>query len=354
MHRSRMAQAGTGDAMPMGTLLNNQPRFSWSESRHQRFLECPRRYYWSVYGKYNGWHPEAAPEARLAWRLAQLVPGWAIALGTTVHVRATECVAACTAGKPLPSFGTLRRAAAADLNRLYQNSRRRLDRFRAAPDRWPVLADAFYGEPWDAEEVARISARLDATLDRLLAQDWLWEAIRGAAPGDTILVDRFYNFVLQPDAITVYAAPDLLLRRRPGAPMEIWDFKIGQADGAIDQLLTYALAARDGLGIAPVDGGFLAGIVSLARQSESAPDASGDGRPSAQRFAVSAEDIDGAAARILRSAAAMTAPIRDRGQTAAPLDPSAYPQTPHRTRCARCQFRGLCEPESYPVEGVPS
>jgi hypothetical protein len=295
----------------------------------------------------------APPETRLAWMLSKLVPNWSVALGTTVHMRAMECVTACLAGRALPSFRTLRRASASDLNRLFAVSWRHLERFRESPDRSPALADAYYGAPADPEAVARTSARLDAMLDRLLGQQWLWDAIRAAAPGDTVLVDRFYSFVLPSSHLTVFAAPDLVLRRRHGAPMEIWDFKTGHPDGAVDQLLTYALAARDGLGVGPVDGGYLAGIVALA-----APDVAVAGScetpvEEGVPFLVIEQDVDAAAGRVRESAAEMRAVLRDPERNA-PMEIGAFPRTKHRWRCPHCQFRGLCEPDVYPtVDALP-
>lgn len=87
------------------------PAFSWSESKHRRFTECRRKHYWAVYAQYNGWRAPTDSFSRLAWALGKLVPSWGAALGTSLHARAAECVAACRSRAAMPTFADLRRAA---------------------------------------------------------------------------------------------------------------------------------------------------------------------------------------------------------------------------------------------------
>lgn len=59
-------------------------QFSWSFSRHKTFQECPRLYYYTYYGYWNGWDRDAPEKARLLYRLKKMqnIPMW---LGDLTH-----------------------------------------------------------------------------------------------------------------------------------------------------------------------------------------------------------------------------------------------------------------------------
>lgn len=65
----------------MGDLKNE---FSWSWSRHTRFDECKRSYFWNHYGSWGGWDRESEREVRLAYLLKQIT-GLAAWGGSIVH-----------------------------------------------------------------------------------------------------------------------------------------------------------------------------------------------------------------------------------------------------------------------------
>lgn len=46
--------------------------FGWSRSRENTFDECPRRYYYSYYGSWGGWEPDADPAVRRLWLFKQI------------------------------------------------------------------------------------------------------------------------------------------------------------------------------------------------------------------------------------------------------------------------------------------
>jgi hypothetical protein len=46
--------------------------FGWSRSRESTFDECPRRYYYTYYGSWGGWEPEADARRRSLWLLKQV------------------------------------------------------------------------------------------------------------------------------------------------------------------------------------------------------------------------------------------------------------------------------------------
>jgi PD-(D/E)XK nuclease superfamily len=318
------------------------PAFSWSESKARRWAECRRAHYWAVYHQHNGWLDDAEASRREAWRLGKLIRGWPAALGISLHARAAECIAACRSHVSMPPAQELRRRSARELNAVYTASRRRLVEFTRAPKRWPVLDAAYYGEAFDGDDLESAVARLDSALDRL-SDCALWPAIRSADPSDVIVVDPFHSFVLPGSnsggapPTTVYAAPDLVLRRTATAPAELWDFKSGASGGgAVDQLLVYALAARLSLRLPPVDGGYVGGVIHLGAPSGAPDDA----------FAISLDDLEAATQRVAKSVETMRTPLIDAtANVPGPIE--AFPRTDRRFRCPRCPYRGLCEPEEY-------
>lgn len=63
----------------------NFPKFSWSYSRDQTFMQCPRKYYYEYYGSYIGENdPDGDERFKAAYRLKHLtnIPNL---LGSIVH-----------------------------------------------------------------------------------------------------------------------------------------------------------------------------------------------------------------------------------------------------------------------------
>src|SRR6476661_6646997 len=67
----------------MGKTLTND--FSWSKSRHEKFQECLRAYYFQYYRSWGGWDPETStPETRELYILKKLNNRYTWA-GAVVH-----------------------------------------------------------------------------------------------------------------------------------------------------------------------------------------------------------------------------------------------------------------------------
>jgi hypothetical protein len=298
-----------------------------------------------VHTAHRGWAAPVGSDAWLAARLkaAQPLPA---ALGTAVHDAATACVRALLACGALPPLPMLREAALQQLAVRWHNARHRLPAFWRRPQDAPVFLEALYAEGPTPEQRAQARAKLDRVLVALLDCYEVWYWVGHTAPEDVVLVDPFARFVLADDVlpagVPVYAAPDLLVRPAPDAPWHVVDFKTGRADGVVDQVLTYALAAERSLGA-----GLRLDLRSVpARGVVVALDA-----PPATRvttFAISPEDLVDAEARLRGGITAARALLLDpvanvpRALTnvSGPTDPAT---------CRRCAFRGLCFPERFPV-----
>ena len=130
-----------------------------------------------------------------------------------------------------------------------------------------------------------------------------------------------------------------MLRRRglagapsSSAPWHIVDFKCGQADGVIDQILTYALVARDVVGLA-VEPTCVGVVVSLAEH----PD---DG---VAEFEITPDDLQDAEERLRHNIATARTRTFDGSGALRPIE--AFPMVQNMGQCRGCSFRGLCYPE---------
>lgn len=300
------------------------PEFGWSHSRDRVLTECRQAYYLRYYASHNGWERGAPPEAHRAWALGKLatVPS---ALGTAVHQRALECVAAVVAGTALPSEEVLVERTRSDLNRL------RAMRDRAAflhrPKQRPMLLEVYYAGRVSAEVVERTRAKL-AQCIRHLVDSPLWADLRRCldAGGEARTIDGHQSFTL--DGLTVFGAPDLVYRDGPDARPVLVDWKTGRLDGVVDQVAVCGLLVRDHLGWPPVDGVYTARVIGLAEGAE-------------HQFPVDAGDLAEAEARIRASVERMRALLADPERNVA-RSPDAFPMKWGGWRCGSCPYRELC------------
>ena len=61
-----------------------QNEFSWSKSRHEKFSECRRAYFYTYYGSWGGWDAPAGSPVRELYVLKKLSSRWQWA-GSVVH-----------------------------------------------------------------------------------------------------------------------------------------------------------------------------------------------------------------------------------------------------------------------------
>ncbi len=310
-------------------MVGEFPQFSWSHSRAMAFADCDRRYYWQYYGSHNGWRGIAGPESRLAWRLKQLTT-YEKELGTLVDGCAREIALAVRDGRAMPTFGPMHDRCRSALRDLYRRGRR-LELFRDHPKDHRVTRNAYYGEPLDSAAADRLRRRLATSLRNLLAHP-LWTELADAARRGVLEIQTFpdrASFVV--DAVTVYAAPDLIFST-PDTGWVVVDWKTGSVREAGDQLAIYGLFLRDGLGLPARGGGYEGRVVHLG---------GGGGDIS---ITLTAEALDRAAARLRDGVAAMRALLADADRNVA-RDPACFALTSDRRKCRQCNFYELCEPE---------
>lgn len=310
----------------MAYVRRELPTFSWSHRRDQTLAECQQQYFIRYYASHNGWERGASGEARQAYTLGKLV-SLPQALGMALHRRAAECVAAVTAGDPLPDERTLLDRCRSELKRLYRCSRNR-KAFLANPKASPMLHELYYGGTIAPEQFERTRAKLRACIANL-ARSAVWADLRQAiaAGGEVLVIDSLETFTL--DDTVVYAAPDLVYREAAGGPWVVCDWKSSDEwDASTDQVALYSLLVRDGLGWSLVDGACRGRVVCLASGED-------------HQFALDADDLAEAERRVRTSIARMRTLLHDPVANR-PLGWEAYPLNWRPWRCRHCNYLEVC------------
>ena len=298
--------------------------FGWSHSRQRVLDQCARRYYYTYYVARQGRRSGIGEEAWLAAALKRLTT-FELVLGTAVHDRAAEILAAVRSRKARPDLELLVQRTRGALNRLYTSS---LDRtgFLYSSDRREMLLAYYYGREVSEERIDALREKMHRCLTNLHSCS-LWEELE-RDPSRILAVDRICEFELE--GTLVYVAPDVIYRTAQGE-IVVGDWKTGRCDGARDQLALYCLYAQTYLGVNPPDGMYHGRVFGLS-----------DGR--VEEHSLSQLDLEAAADRVRNGVREMRSYMADPEQNQ-PRDKDAFAVTARRTRCSRCNYFELCSPE---------
>ncbi|HET6413911.1 MAG TPA: PD-(D/E)XK nuclease family protein [Anaeromyxobacter sp.] len=307
----------------MPEILQNE--FSWSKSRHERFGECRRAYFYTYYGSWGGWEAEPGTAVRELYVLKKLSSRWQWA-GSLVHGTLKRIL---HSARFTGSFWPLEKA----LDRTHQRARTewaasRDKSYWREPSQIVGLVEHEYGEvvqngEWKAlyEQVIEGSLRAfyrSPTLDR----------IRGIPREQWLSVDELdaWDF----EGTKVWVAVDFAYRGADGRVC-VLDWKTGK-ERAVDhmQLGIYALYAQQKWCAAPAE--VRCGLVYLAP----------NGSPGGEEVSVAADPATLAVcqAKMRESIVAMRAALADPERNLA--DEEAFPRLAERDACRRCPFRRPC------------
>ncbi len=303
----------------MAELTND---FTWSKSRHEKFGECLRAYYYQYYGSWGGWEADTGSAERELYVLKKLSSRFQWA-GSLVHdalkellVRARHTGRYRTADEVVAR--TLARARA-------QWSSSREKAYWREASRISGLIEHEYGEPVPGEEWKRLWAAVsEASLRGFFASDAF--ARLQAVPREAWLtVDELDDFVFE--GTKVWVAVDLAYRDGEGR-IHIVDWKTGQ-EREVDrvQVGVYGLHARQKWNVAPEQ--VVGELVYLA-----AP-----GSPTVA-VPIDAAAIAATESVMRDSMSAMRARLDDAERNRTCVE--RFPQLPEPARCSRCAFRRPC------------
>src|SRR5919198_798679 len=274
----------------MAELTND---FSWSKSRHEKFGECLRAYYFQYYGSWGGW--EAAPGSRVRelYVLKKLSSRWQWA-GSIVHDALKEMLQRARArGEFRPLDDLLRRTRE---RARAQWARSREKSYWREASQIAGLVEHEYAEPVANEEWKRIwDEVIEGSLRAFYASD-TFAAIQRTPRERWLTVDELDSWSFE--GTKVWVAVDFAFTA-PDGTIHILDWKTGR-EREVDhtQVGIYALYAREKWGAAPE--GVVGGLVYLST-------------PGGDRVSVSADPAALAACQddMRRSIAAMRERLAD-------------------------------------------
>lgn len=291
--------------------------FSWSKSRHGKFEECRRLYWYHYYGAWGGWDVGATPEVREAYILKNLSSRqqWA---GHVVHELIALALAMTRSGEPPPLEDLVARAR----GRMREDfARSRRGEYRARPKRIVGLiehelgvrvTDAEWKANWDVAETS---------LRRFYASPWL-ERARALPRAAWLPIDEIASFQLE--GHKVFAGPDFAYR--DGERVVLVDWKTGRPRPEDrEQVQGYALFAQARWGARPAD--VVARLVYLAAGEE-------------VDVGVGPGDLESFLSLFRSSVGAMRASLVDPARNIARRDD--FPMLEDAARCGHCPFQRLC------------
>lgn len=299
--------------------------FSWSKSRHEKFEECRRAYFFTYYGSWGGWEAEAGSPVRELYVLKKLSSRWQWA-GSLVHGALKRTLARARVAGELPALERVLEQTRAKARAEWARSREK-SYWREA-SRIVGLLEHEYGEPVpDADWKRLYDHVIEGSLRAFYASPVL-EEIRRTPRERWLTVDELDSW--QFEGTKVWVAIDFAYRDEDGR-VHVLDWKTGKERGVDHvQVGIYALYAMQKWGVPP--DAVVGGLVYLVA----------NGSPGGERVSVSADGAAlGTCADAMRaSIAAMRAALADPARNVARDD--AFPRLEDRSACRRCPFRRPC------------
>lgn len=311
----------------MGKITN---QFSWSFTRHKTFSECRRQYYHQYYGYWDGWSDNAPDQARLTYRLKNIVslPMW---VGDIVH-RTIERIIADLRNRELNTLDHYQKMARGMMNREWAQSIEK--KWQWKPKYNLNLFEHYYDQENGIEITPeqRVAAR--DKVFRCIANfmsSAIFEELGGLRTDGWKSVEKLDQFVVgempvfvKIDCATtgngIAASPD-------GPALTIFDWKTGQeTEETMAQLGCYALYGYQ-IWRVPVE---KQRLISYYLDTNSA-----------HEHVPTAEELIDTKDFIMNSMSGMTA-LLDSSAARNEASEEKFPKTDRQSSCRRCNFRELC------------
>jgi hypothetical protein len=303
----------------MAELTND---FTWSKSRHERFQECRRAYWYTYYGSWGGWEAPAGSPARELYVLKKLSSRWQWA-GSLVHEALKGMLTRAR-----------RRGEVRPLDELLLRTRQRArSQWVASREKgyWREaspsggLVEHEYGEPVADQEWKRVWEEVVEGSLRAFYRSEALERIRAAPAERWLSVDELDHWIFE--GTKVWVAVDFAYRDERGR-VNLLDWKTGR-EREVDrvQMGVYALYAGEKWQAGPEE--VLAGLVYLGAE----------GAPSVE-VAADAASLQACRSEIRGSIAAMKELLDDPPRNLASME--RFPRREAPEACARCPFRRPC------------
>jgi hypothetical protein len=299
--------------------------FSWSKSRHEKFQECRRSYWFTYYGSWGGWEAPAGSEVRELYVLKKLSSRWQWA-GSLVHDALKRALSRAKGTGELPALDRMLEQTRQKARGEWAASREK-SYWREA-SRIVGLVEHEYGEPVPDAEWKRL---WDEVVEGSLRAFWaspVLEEIRRTPRERWLTVDELDSWAFE--GTKIWVAVDFAYRDGEGR-VHVLDWKTGKERGVDHvQVGIYALYAARKWTV-PTDA-VVGGLVYLAP----------NGAPGGERVSVAADEAalarctEAMRGSIAQMKAALADPARNVGRI------EAFPRIEEQGACRRCPFRRPC------------
>jgi hypothetical protein len=302
-----------------------QNEFSWSKSRHEKFSECRRAYFYTYYGSWGGWEAAQGTAVRELYVLKKLSSRWQWA-GSVVHGALKRMLeAARVTGQFWPLEKLLDRTHSRA--RAEWASSRDKSYWREA-SRIVGLLEHEYSDVVGGDEWKRLYAEVVEGSLRAFHESATFQEIKATPRDRWLSVDELDAWVFE--GTKIWVAVDFAYRDS-SERVQILDWKTGKERGVDHtQVGVYALYAQQKWSAPPDQ--VMGGLVYLV----------GNGKPAGERVSVPADPaaLEACQAQMRASIAAMRASLADAARNQAEED--TFPRLPPGDGCRRCPFRRPC------------
>ncbi len=305
-------------SLAMAELRNE---FSWSKSRHEKFEECRRAYYYQYYGSWGGWEAPAGSPVRELYVLKKLSTRWQWA-GSVVHESLRRMLRRARATgrfQPLSELlaGTHERART-------QWSVSREKSYWRESSAIAGLVEHEYGDPVPDSEWKRVYDEVIEGSLRAFYDGPILPRIQDTPPDRWLVVDELDSWSFE--GVKIWVALDFAYRDAEGRT-HILDWKTGK-ERQVDhtQVGIYALYAQQKWNVSPDQ--VVGGLVYLSGKAD--------------RVEVKADPdaLRTCEEEMRQSIAAMRQVLHSPEENLARMD--RFPQREQRESCRRCAFRRPC------------
>jgi hypothetical protein len=302
-----------------------QNEFSWSKSRHEKFAECRRAYFYAYYASWGGWEAATGTPVRELYVLKKLSSRWQWA-GSVVHGTLKRVLGAARAtGSVWPLEKALERTRSRARSEWAWS---RDKSYWREPSRIVGLVEHEYGEAVPSADWKRLYEQVIEGSLRSFYASPLLDRIRSLPRDRWLSVDELDSWDFE--GTKVWVAVDLAYRDAEDR-VHVVDWKTGK-ERAVDhtQVGIYTLYARRKWSVPPEQ--VRGGLVYLVP----------DGAPGAEHVSVSADAaaLEACQGEMRASIAAMRSVLADPARNLA--QEAAFPRLAEREGCRRCPFRRPC------------
>ncbi|WP_169732331.1 RecB family exonuclease [Cohnella thermotolerans] len=300
------------------------PELSWSLSRHKRFLECKRNYWYSYYGAFGGWQNESSNLTRHIYRLKTL-QSIHMVFGSSVHNQIQRFTNNVRSTR-LPSETEIISNIRSDLNKAYQDSRYRQRLWVENPGDYKMLMEIYYDNDLPLDVIEEYQTKLPLVAKNLISSETVNDLFRRGDEIEVIAAERFR--CIERNGIKIWVVMDLVFRDKLTGKYVIVDFKTGKSSANdVIQLVLYAWFIQQ-----------IFGIVSLD-QIELRSEYLADGRT--VTYTPSSFDLEKTEYLLNTSIEWMRSYLLDIDQNI-PAEMDEFEQTTNQRTCQLCSFRELC------------